>query len=880
MRTPHSARERRTLLAIAVLLTSASFACTADPVDDSGASPVAGPPTDLVAQSVVYGEDDRVEVYAHPDERLRELARESIVALVPSSALDRSDAGQVRIAEGVPTLGEARQLCEDQRFRDQPTAANCSGTLIDHDLVLTAGHCVPGGGGCGSDLFVFDYYYAAEGELARIDADDVYSCAAVLARRLSGGFDYAVVQLDRPVEGREPAPVRRGGEAMAEGAPVTVIGFGSGLPAKIDDGGEVLYPHADLLDYFEATTDTFGGNSGSGVFNEAGEVVGILVRGETDYVSRGSCRVVNVVDAGGDGPGDNEEITYAFRAIDDLCDEVGWPSARLCADAFGDGWCDACVSADECPEGWACVAPASGGGAEGTSYCAPSCDAVGGCLLGHSCGADGRCHPDASARCSAGDVWRFDTCGRRLGITERCRDAGLRCVDGGCVERPAGDTCESAVRIEAASQVLRGELGRAWDDTEQGSCAGAGAEVIYTFEVGEPTLFEASARSDDLDPVLYLRRSTCTNPSTELACNDDVDYPNDLGSEISATLAEGVYFLVMDTYEAGTGAFELDLTLVPAESEALGETCAEPTRIAPVDQRLTGSLAEYGGEYVGSCGGGGAERVFSFTLEDPTALTARASGFDTVLYLRGDCNVADAEVACHDDIDPGVDQRSVLEVELEPGDWSLFLDTWGDETGDYVLDLSFDVVPCASECAVGERRCEADDGVADCAPDERGCGYWVRTSECGPDAFCRDASCVTICEDECGPVGTGLCAGNAALTCGEFDGDACAEWGPERDCGPEARCERGRCLPLDPGGGPGLDFDFPDLDLPDDGDQPGGGSLYVAPSDRPPRGDASCGCAVAVASPAQERSPWLVLAVVVGAVGLAQRRRRALFSRT
>jgi hypothetical protein len=875
MRTPRTPRCRnaRFLLAAAGVWGSL-VACAADPQGGDGARPDPA----LAEQAVVYGDDDRVEVYAHPEERWRALAREAIVALVPSSALDRGDGAQVRIAEGVPTLGEARQLCEDQRFRDQPTAANCSGTLIDHDLVLTAGHCVPNVGSCGSDLFVFDYYYGAEGELATIDPEDVYTCASVVARRLSGGFDYAVVQLDRPVVGREPAPVRRGAEAMAEGAPVTVIGFGSGLPAKIDDGGEVLYPHADLLDYFEATTDTFGGNSGSGVFNEAGEVVGILVRGETDYVSRGSCRVVNVVDAGGDGPGDNEEITYAFRAIDDLCDEVGWPSARLCADDFGDGWCDACVGAGECPDGWACVTSAASGGVDGaTSYCAPSCDAVGGCLLGHSCGADGRCHPNASARCSAGDVWRFDTCGRRLGVLEACREDGLRCIDGGCVERPAGDTCEDALRIEATSQVLRGELDRAWDDTEQGSCAGAGAEVVYTFAVAEPTLFEAEARSADLDPVLYLRRDTCTNPSAELACNDDVDYPNDLGSAISATLEVGSYYLVMDTYEVDTGAFELALTLSPVEVEAVGETCAEPTRIAAVDQRLTGSLAEYSAEYVGSCGGGGVERVFSFTLDEPTALAARASGFDTVLYLRSDCGVADTERACHDDIDPGVDQRSVLEVELEPGDWHLFLDTWGEDPGEYVLDLTFDVVPCASECTPGERRCDGNQQVAECVPDERGCGSWLRASDCGDDAFCRDGSCVAICEDECGPVGTGLCAGDTALTCGEFDGDPCAEWGAERDCGPDGRCERGRCSPLDPGGDLGVDFDFPGLDLPDE-DAGGGGSLYVAPSDRPPRGDASCGCAVSTAAPTRGRSPWSVFAAFAAAIGLAQRRRRGLSS--
>ena len=49
-----------------------------------------------------------------------------------------------------------------------------------------------------------------------------------------------------------------------------------------------------MRDYFVANTDTFGGNSGSGVFDLSTlQQVGILVRGETDYVASGSCNIVN-----------------------------------------------------------------------------------------------------------------------------------------------------------------------------------------------------------------------------------------------------------------------------------------------------------------------------------------------------------------------------------------------------------------------------------------------------------------------------------------------------------------------------------------------------------------------------------------------------------
>jgi hypothetical protein len=44
--------------------------------------------------------------------------------------------------------------------------------------------------------------------------------------------------------------------------------------------------------FFAANLDTYGGNSGSPVFNAtSGTVEGILVRGENDFVSNGSCYV-------------------------------------------------------------------------------------------------------------------------------------------------------------------------------------------------------------------------------------------------------------------------------------------------------------------------------------------------------------------------------------------------------------------------------------------------------------------------------------------------------------------------------------------------------------------------------------------------------------
>lgn len=330
MLNPRSGAPRRArILGALCALTVVSAGCGPELESelDSGAGDVLGTTKD----PVVYGTDDRMDVYAHPDATLRARAQQATVALMSPSSINTSNPNNVTF--NASTLKSAYNLCSTERFLNDPTPAFCSGTLIDGDLVLTAGHCITSASDCSNTRFVFKFYRTSANALETITTADIFSCQSIVARQqatVNGrNLDYAVVRLDRSAAPRfTPAPIRAGNSAMPVGAKVAVIGSGSGIPFKIDSGGSVRDARGSTLDYFVASTDTFGGNSGSGVYETSGyTVAGILVRGATDYVSNGSCRVVNVcAESGCRG----EDITYVRPAIDAYCAAVNGANARLC----------------------------------------------------------------------------------------------------------------------------------------------------------------------------------------------------------------------------------------------------------------------------------------------------------------------------------------------------------------------------------------------------------------------------------------------------------------------------------------------------------------------------------------------------------------------
>jgi V8-like Glu-specific endopeptidase len=246
-------------------------------------------------QKVVYGEDDRLDLFEVTNSMHLKLAK-STAAMIPNRNVSiRNDVATLRGG----TL-EGSGICSDAKFAKQITPANCSGFLVGEDLLVTAGHCISSESKCRSYKWVFDFAVEQAGDAEgsfKLPSSQVYGCKEIVEQEYGYGTsdDYALIRLDRKVTDRDPLEVRTSGKVKT-GTDLLVIGHPTGLPSKVA-GGAWVRDNSNKL-YFSSNLDTFGGNSGSAVFDAAtGVVEGILVRGERDYktiTQNGKrCRVPN-----------------------------------------------------------------------------------------------------------------------------------------------------------------------------------------------------------------------------------------------------------------------------------------------------------------------------------------------------------------------------------------------------------------------------------------------------------------------------------------------------------------------------------------------------------------------------------------------------------
>ncbi|WP_374074152.1 serine protease [Bdellovibrio bacteriovorus] len=256
---------------------------------DPATKPAVTEGSESIEEKVIYGTDNRKDLYEVTSSLQRRLA-DSTVALIKASSI-QNDGTVSRIIS--KTFRVSYGLCSTERFGEQENAAFCSGSLVAPDVIATAGHCIRSTSDCYGTRFVFGYAIRTKGVLPQeVSTSEVYSCAEIIHTEvLSSGSDFALIRLDRPVTNHAVLSVRKRG-AVKVGDPLVVIGHPVGLPTKVAAGAKVR--SIQPAQHFVTNLDTYGGNSGSAVFNSrTGVIEGILVRGDTDFVYQGSCTVSN-----------------------------------------------------------------------------------------------------------------------------------------------------------------------------------------------------------------------------------------------------------------------------------------------------------------------------------------------------------------------------------------------------------------------------------------------------------------------------------------------------------------------------------------------------------------------------------------------------------
>jgi hypothetical protein len=244
-----------------------------------------------------------------------------------------------------------------------------------------------------------------------------------------------------------------------------------------------------------------------------------------------------------------------------------------------------------------------------------------------------------------------------------------------------GASCQSARPLESGL-IVRGST-RGGTSEFSATCAGGadGPDHLYAFELKERSRVRVRLDSE-FDGALSLR-STCEDPSSELACNDEGSAPHE--SLLGAELAPGRYYAIVDSFSRGqSGDYTLTLETAPlAPARTLAELCdeVEALPVAPgyheLDTLYERSLLE------GSCGGGGApERAFSFDVKEPRTLRASLEHpeLNAVLYLLRSCRDEATELSCFEA--PRLDRVGArpedapteLVRQLEPGRYTLVVD--------------------------------------------------------------------------------------------------------------------------------------------------------------------------------------------------------------
>jgi hypothetical protein len=160
---------------------------------------------------------------------------------------------------------------------DGDMLSTCTATLIDADLVISAGHCVLSEEEARSGSITFDFQTNADGTKPNPYAPKFHKLKRIVRRFYEGfGLDYVIMQIETPPGGLGLTPVALRETVPPDGESLFIVHHPRAAPKKIsrqpEDTNCAVGPATDAdRVYYQCDIDN--GSSGSSVFDSNGEIV-------------------------------------------------------------------------------------------------------------------------------------------------------------------------------------------------------------------------------------------------------------------------------------------------------------------------------------------------------------------------------------------------------------------------------------------------------------------------------------------------------------------------------------------------------------------------------------------------------------------------------